>query len=105
MNRGARVNVPRQLRDELGNVGVAAAGHDLPRRLRISESRPWLSKKRMSVSAGNDRIASSEADQMADAMGNRYRWVKPSPKRRDSRKSPSVWRSASGARAAPALPD
>ena len=62
-----------------------------------SESSPWLSKKRMSVSAGNDRIASSEADQMADAMGNRYRWVKPSPKRRDSRKSPSVWRSASGA--------
>ena len=39
----------------------------------LSESKPWLSKKRMSVSAGNDRIASREADQMADAMGKRYR--------------------------------
>ena len=39
----------------------------------VSESSPWLSKKRISVSAGNERIASSDADQIADAMGSRYR--------------------------------
>ena len=40
MNRRALVNVARQLRDELGNVGVAAAGHDLPRRLRVQREQP-----------------------------------------------------------------
>ena len=40
LNRRALVNVARQLRDEPGNVGVAAPGHDLPRRLRIEREQP-----------------------------------------------------------------
>ena len=40
MNRCALVHVARQVRDEPGNVGVAAAGHDLPRRLRMEREQP-----------------------------------------------------------------
>ena len=42
MNRCALVNVARQLRGEPGNVGVAAPGHDLPRRLRTQREQAMV---------------------------------------------------------------
>ena len=63
------------------DIALAAANDRFPLWLPLTDSNPWLSRKRINVSAGNALTESSELDQIADAIGYSYSRRNWSPNR------------------------